>query len=159
MRGRKPKPTQLKLLTGNPGRRPINEREPKPRSAIPSCPKDLDADASKEWRRVVRELSAIGLLTLLDRSFLAAYCQCVADVAKLRAIVQRTGFVIHSKDGDAIPNPYAAALNRERKAMQAFGSEFGMSPASRTRLRADPPAVADDYEKFQDFINRGKKKA
>ena len=30
MRGKKPKPTHLKLITGNPGKRPLNEAEPKP---------------------------------------------------------------------------------------------------------------------------------
>ena len=28
-RGRKPKPTALKMLEGNPGKRPLNEYEPK----------------------------------------------------------------------------------------------------------------------------------
>jgi hypothetical protein len=34
MRGRKPKPTYLKLLNGNPGKRPLNEQEPKPQPAL-----------------------------------------------------------------------------------------------------------------------------
>ena len=38
MRGRRPKPTRLKLLTGNPGKRPLNDDEPQPQAAIPECP-------------------------------------------------------------------------------------------------------------------------
>lgn len=38
MRGRKPKPTHLKLLEGNPGHRPINGAEPKPNPGLPTCP-------------------------------------------------------------------------------------------------------------------------
>ncbi|MEQ8198694.1 MAG: phage terminase small subunit P27 family, partial [Clostridiaceae bacterium] len=29
-RGRKPKPTAIKVLEGNPGKRPLNKNEPKP---------------------------------------------------------------------------------------------------------------------------------
>jgi hypothetical protein len=36
MRGRRPKPTRLKLLTGNPGKHPLNRSEPKPEPAIDS---------------------------------------------------------------------------------------------------------------------------
>lgn len=35
MRGRRPKPTRLKVLTGNPGKRPLNMDEPRPERAIP----------------------------------------------------------------------------------------------------------------------------
>jgi len=35
MRGRRPKPTRLKMLTGNPGKRPLNGNEPRPAAAVP----------------------------------------------------------------------------------------------------------------------------
>ena len=41
MRGRRPKPTRLKMLTGNPGKRPLNHDEPRPEAAIPECPPEL----------------------------------------------------------------------------------------------------------------------
>lgn len=51
-RGRKPKPTALKVLEGNPGKRQLNVVEPKPRNKAPKCPAWLDAEAKKEWRRL-----------------------------------------------------------------------------------------------------------
>ena len=36
--GRPPKPTYLKVLEGNPGKRPLNENEPKPKPSAPKCP-------------------------------------------------------------------------------------------------------------------------
>ena len=53
-RGRKPKPTALKELEGNPGKRPLNDREPKPEKKAPPCPKWLNDDAKKEWRHTGR---------------------------------------------------------------------------------------------------------
>jgi phage terminase small subunit len=58
MRGRRPKPTRLKLLTGNPGKRPLNETEPRPEAAIPECPVVLGPVARQEWDRLVLALSA-----------------------------------------------------------------------------------------------------
>jgi len=38
MRGRRPKPSRIKALTGNPGKRPLNAQEPRPEPALPECP-------------------------------------------------------------------------------------------------------------------------
>src|SRR5215469_12484602 len=75
MRGRRPRPTHLKLVTGNPGRRPLNDAEPRPATGLPAAPAELTADAKTEWQRVARRLHALGLLTTVDRAALAAYCQ------------------------------------------------------------------------------------
>src|SRR5438067_3785806 len=74
MRGRRPKPTRLKMLTGNPGKRPLNHDEPRPEANIPECPPELGPLARQEWDRLVGELAALRLLTNLDRAALAAYC-------------------------------------------------------------------------------------
>jgi len=36
MAGRRPKPTHLKVVTGNPGKRKLNDKEPTPAREIPS---------------------------------------------------------------------------------------------------------------------------
>ena len=72
MRGRRPKPTRLKVLTGNPGKRPLNTEEPMPEIAIPECPIELGPVAKREWDRLVGELASLRLLTNLDRAALAA---------------------------------------------------------------------------------------
>ncbi len=46
-RGRKPKPTAVKQLEGNPGKRQLNANEPKPAARAPSCPKWLEDDAKR----------------------------------------------------------------------------------------------------------------
>jgi phage terminase small subunit len=76
MRGRKPRPTHLKLVTGNPGKRRLNSAEPRPSVAgRTSPPAELGRDAKTEWRGVARRLQALELLTPVDRASLAAYCQ------------------------------------------------------------------------------------
>ena len=48
-RGRKPKPTAIKVLEGNPGKRALNEMEPQPEKKAPKCPVWLDKEAKKEY--------------------------------------------------------------------------------------------------------------
>ena len=74
MKGRKPKPTHLKLVTGNPGRRRV-KIGPEPTAVAPLPPPELADDALTEWHRVAAELEPLGLLTVVDRAVLAAYCQ------------------------------------------------------------------------------------
>ena len=50
--GRNPKPTAQKVLEGNPGKRELNTKEPKPEKKAPACPKWLDDEAKKEWKRL-----------------------------------------------------------------------------------------------------------
>jgi len=53
--GRKRKPTVLKVLEGNPGKRPLNKNGPKPKPVAPKTPKHLNSVAKKEWKRVAAE--------------------------------------------------------------------------------------------------------
>src|SRR4051794_17589175 len=72
--GRKPQPTALKLLTGNPGKRPLNQAEPQPSPRLPRAPEHLSNEAKKEWRRAGRFLLTLGLVSDLDLAAFAAYC-------------------------------------------------------------------------------------
>jgi len=64
--------------------RPPRTDEPKPPAAIPKCPRHLDKEAKKEWRRMVKELEPLGILTRLDKAVLARYCQGSAKLAALK---------------------------------------------------------------------------
>jgi phage terminase small subunit len=72
MRGRKPLPSNVVRLRGNPGKRRQNDAEPRAATRMPTCPACLGDEARKEWQRLAKELAALGLLTGLDRDLLAA---------------------------------------------------------------------------------------
>lgn len=131
------KPTALKLLEGNPGQRRLRP-EPQPRRGIPPCPAWLDGEARREWRRITPELDRLGLITVVDRVALAAYCQSFARwylAEKERTVggdthVTQTGY-------EAV-RPCVTISQKERQLMRAFLSDFGLTPASRTRVAAAP---------------------
>ena len=137
MRGRKPTPTTLKILQGNPGRRPLNKQEPKPKIRVPYAPTHLDAGAKAEWRRVVKELRAMGMISLVDRAALAAYCQTYSRWSKAEESLAKVGLLVKTANDNVIQNPLVGIANRSMELMHRFLAEFGMTPSSRTRLKAN----------------------
>lgn len=160
MKGRKPKPSHLKLVTGNPGKRPLNEREPVPQRALPAPPPELNDDAKVEWGRVAEELYKIGLLTGVDRAALAAYCQAYGRWMQAeRAIIEMakrdpvTGaLMVKTTNGNAIQNPLIGTANKAMGDMVRYASEFGMTPSARSRIQAAERAEEEDPA--QRYFNR-----
>jgi P27 family predicted phage terminase small subunit len=151
--GRRPTPTKLKVLHGNPGRRPLNRAEPDPEPALPDCPAELPEAARSEWRRVAGELHGLGLLSRIDRAALAAYCEAWGQWLEAIAAVRRSGAVVKAPSGYAILNPHLAVANQAYGRMKAMLVEFGMTPASRSRIVAaaapgfeEDPALADFFD-------------
>ena len=149
MAGRRPKPTALKALAGNPGKRALNPSEPKP-SGIPTCPRHLDKEAKVEWRRISGELLMLGLLTLIDRAALAGYCSAWSRWVAAELSIQKFGTVIKSpKSGYPIQNPYVGIANTALDQMRKFATEFGLTPASRSRLHIETDGqFTDPFESF-----------
>src|SRR5262245_40890875 len=111
-----------------------NESEPRPDPAIPDCPSELGEIAQKEWNRLVGELASLGLLTNLDRAALAAYCGAYALWAEANEAIKKYGTMIKSPSGYPVQSPYVAIANRQAEIMMRIASEFGFTPASRSRI-------------------------
>lgn len=149
MAGRKPKPTVLKELQGNPGKRPLNQHEPKPKVKRPTAPRFLEGEAKKEWNRMVKLLLALNLVTEVDRAALAAYCQAWARWIEAEEAIRSDGMVIETDKGNLIQSPYVGIANQAMKQMRAFLVEFGMTPSSRSRVSVPPVDDGDPYERFR----------
>jgi P27 family predicted phage terminase small subunit len=132
--GRKPKPTLLKLITGNPGHRPLNRNEPNPKRVVPPCPDFLEGDARKTWHKVSKKLFRIGLLTEIDDMALAMLCQCWTEYLEASAKLQETGLLVKTPNGQLTMSPYLVIANQAIKKIRALLVEFGMSPSSRSRI-------------------------
>jgi P27 family predicted phage terminase small subunit len=146
MRGRRPKPTRLKFLTGNPGKRPLNQSEPRPEPVVPQCPPELGPVARREWDRLAGELASLNLLTNLDRAALAAYCGAYALWVEATEAIQKYGTMVKSPSGYPVQSPYVSIANRQAEIMMRIASEFGFTPASRSRIST--PAVPNEPDLF-----------
>jgi P27 family predicted phage terminase small subunit len=143
MRGRRPKPTRMKVLTGNPGRRPLNPDEPRPEAVIPDCPAELGPTARREWDRLVRELAPLRMLTNLDRAALATYCGAYGMWAEATEAIQKFGTMVKAPSGFPVQSPYVSIANRQAEIMMRIASEFGFTPASRSRISTPPESERD----------------
>lgn len=148
VRGPAPKPTVLKRLEGNPGRRPLNDREPQPGSGPPRMPRHLDEDARREWRRLVRILSRMRVLTEADGIGLATLCQAYSTLAKAQIQIAKTGILFKTPNGYYQQNPLLRVVNQQAEIVIKHLREFGLTPASRSRLTAEEP-VPDDADLFR----------
>ncbi len=87
-------------------------------------PEWLDEFAKEHWRDLAPILQGAGLLTAGDRAALAQLCD---DYSTIR------------KDGEA-----DKARDRYRRLLV----EFGLTPSSRSRIRATAERPKDDLEEF-----------
>lgn len=143
MPGPPPEPTRLKLLKGNPGKRALNKREPKPDPVgrVPDRPKYLGRVGAAAWRKWARQLTRTKILTVADLELLGACCREWERWRELDAWTKEHGetYVIRDKAGAV---KYVAQLPQvamARYALEGFrklASELGLSPASRSRIRA-----------------------
>ncbi len=155
----KPKPTKLKILEGNPGKRPLNENEPKPIPIAPGCPEWLLAEAKKEWNRLAPELERLGLLTIIDMAAFAGYCQSYAKWKKAEIFLKKHGMTIKIPQKDEYGNvvsikvkkfPEVSIANECLKQIRGFASEFGLTPSSRGRIYLPTGTLDEEFEALLD---------
>jgi P27 family predicted phage terminase small subunit len=147
-RGPAPTPTALKILRGNPGRRPLNQQEARPPARLPSAPPILDPVARAEWRRVCKVLGLVGLVTQADRAALTAYCVAWSRWLAAEAKVREFGALVRTARGGQGLSPYLRVANTALAQMRTFAVEFGMSPSARSRIQVEKPAPESAIEAF-----------
>lgn len=141
MKGRKPKPTYLKVVRGNPGKRPLNQNEPKPPKAqrLPQAPDiiRLDPIAFKQWKTVGRHLLAMKALHGADLSALEQYCVWYSHWYRAEELLQKSGKDIlgNGKDVGFYQHPWLSVARRSSDQMLKFMTEFGLTPSSRSRIQ------------------------
>ena len=99
------------------------------------------------------------MLTNLDRAALAAYCGAHALWAEAMEAIQKYGAMIKSPQGFPIQSPYLAIANRQAEIMMRIASEFGFTPASRSRIATPAkatPSLFDVIEKSNGALVRGR---
>jgi P27 family predicted phage terminase small subunit len=145
MRGRKPVPTHLKRLHGNPGKRPINHREPVPEGDLHAAPHWLSDTQRERWAYAIIN-SPRGLLKQLDRSVLAIWV--VAEDLHPEAAEKISQYGLLTKSPNArlpLQSSYLAMLNKPAQIMLKAAAELGFTPSSRSRVQIVTGTARDPY--------------
>lgn len=159
-RGPLPKPAALRLLEGNAGKRALDlSAGVNPRVEIPSAPKHLGNEARKEWKRITPILEELGLVSGLDRTVLALYCQAVGRLSELEtafngmvnrltdpaepgAAAMTYADAVYAASYNVTPSGYAQQsvivqlIKSHREQVNRYLMHFGLSPAARGRVQA-----------------------
>ena len=152
MKGRKPIPTGIKELRGNPSRQRLPD-DPAFPGGLPECPAGLSGEAKAEWNRIIEQIRHVpGLLRMVDRSALAAYCQSWSRWIEAEIAMEEHGVVILDRYGQLKRSPWSTVSEHERRQMLSFASEFGLTPASRARVGAAQGAASGEESDFEQAL-------
>lgn len=155
MRGRKPKPTHQRALEGNPGKRPLNTREPQPDPPPPTFddpPPALDDNltAAAEWRRLAPLLRRARQVTEADRGALLALCIEWARYLEALGKIKSAGLVVQTPSGYPIQNPYLPIATKALAGCLKLWPELGLTPSSRSRVKTDGTPPDDAWAEFDE---------
>ena len=152
-RGPTSKPTVLKVLEGNPGKRPLPKNEPQPESfdSVPRPPSFLMPLAKKHWKTLGEDLRQAGLLTKVDLDAFAACCNAYATWVDAMGQLKKHGMLVKSPNGYPMPSPYIGIAEKALNRMLQYQKEFGLTPAARARVEVEPDA--DDGDALDRLID------
>jgi P27 family predicted phage terminase small subunit len=167
-RGPAPKPSNLRVMQGNPSRRPLNRREPQPSKpkALP-VPAILRADkrAYQIWKEVSPELRHCGLLTALDPYVFALFCKAWATFWEAQDFVDKHGQMFVMRDPPVDRNdpedkgrikylqqyPQVAIAAKYLQIAGTYADRLGLSPAARSRIQLPMVEQSSDKDEARIF--------
>ncbi|MGH8848915.1 MAG: phage terminase small subunit P27 family [Polaromonas sp.] len=141
-----PTPTNLRLLHGNPGKRALPKNEAQLSACLLCAPRGLTPEAKRAWPQFAKPLAEVGIATPLDACALRLLVETYATWRKATEALKAEGMTCTSSTGIERPSPYFRIQASAAEQMLRLLSEFGMTPASRVRVKTggapvDPDAV------------------
>jgi len=136
----KPQKGRLKLITGMPA----NTDAPIPDDdGLPYCPSG-DPQVQAIWDDVVPQVSRMRILSAADRDLLHTYCEAVVQYRRCGDVLAREGmFIKPIHEGSAsVAHPLVRTQSELAKTMQRLATEFGLTPAARSKIKVGDSAPA-----------------
>lgn len=148
-KGRPKKPDGLKLLEGNPGKRPLNGAAPIPEGTI-QRPPYVTGYAAEVWNQIVNSMPP-ALYTSADSIVLASFCVATAQWRQATEEISKDGVTVVTTQGDLKPHPALQAQSKALTTMALLGGKLGLDPSSRASLKMPPQRKPES--KFNGLVN------
>ena len=155
-RGPRPKPTEVKRLRGNPGKRALNKREPTPKGHAPTIPAHLDEESKKAWRWLVKTLREMNILAVSDVAIMTLYSDVWGQYVAVRRKLAPLGehqFIAKSTKGVFYMNPLLNVEAMLKKQLMQCLRELGLSPSARSGLSVNSDKAADPMAALLEKMN------
>ncbi len=141
----RPKPTHLKIVTGNPGGRALNKNEPIPSGALHDAPGWLTAGQLDGWAYAI-EHAPHGLLKRLDRAILTIWVIAEDTHRQAAEKLAQHGLLVKTPiSGLPIQSPYLPIVNKQAQIMLKAAAEMGFTPSSRSRISVEATVSTSKY--------------
>ena len=145
--GRPPKPTALRIIQGNPGKRALPKDEPMPKIGIPKPPANLSVEVLAKYRELAKTASRMRVLSLSDGEALVLMAKVAVELDECEVLIETHGRTYIKKstyNGETIvANPAVAMYSDASRRFSAYLTAFGMTPAARTRIQTVKPEKPD----------------
>ena len=92
-------------------------------------------------------LLGMKVLRVVDGSALGLYALAYSRFVKAHAVLEARGLMLETVTGEERPSPYLAVADRAVDVMRRFLCEFGLTPSSRSSIRASGGA-RDELAEF-----------
>jgi len=160
MAGRKPTPTQMKVLKGTDRKDRINPNEPKTEAVKEMKPPAyLTATAKTAFRELVKLVGSDGMNVLADadRAALAMLCDQYSIYRQARNEVKNEGLTYESEGRNGIQIkaiPQVRIMNNAWDRVAKMLVEFGCTPSARSRVNE---IEKQEKDAFEEFLSNNKK--
>jgi P27 family predicted phage terminase small subunit len=142
------KPSHLRAVEGNPSHaRPVNHDEPTPPNGYHQPPEHFSEKAKAYYNDMCQELDRYGIITETDSRAAEMLIEAYVEYRELSDDIARNGlnYWVEGTNGQQLlkANPSVAARASAWNRVRAMLTEFGMTPASRSKIVAKK---SDDNE-------------
>jgi len=134
IRGRKRIPTGIKRKTGTLKKCRTNPAEPKPGPADSEPPEFLDDEAKAKWRELFPELSALGVISSIDRDLFMLYCSAYSNWKRANDVIKGHKQVYRTPNGAYQQIPHVSMAKGWMQMMTKLAAEMGIPATMRSRI-------------------------
>jgi P27 family predicted phage terminase small subunit len=150
-RGHPRKPDALKKLHGT-ARKDRTVESTAPATGMPTRPMGLSQQAVRVWKSLGPKLHGLGLLSEIDQSTFAVYCQAYADWLEATRLLNKLGIAnwySETESGYRQVIPEVAVRDKVYQVMQRLETRFGLDPSSRSGIAIEgQQKIANATEEF-----------
>ena len=146
--GRKRKPDTLKVVAGTAQKCRMNPNTPNVSGGIPVAPDELTDRAAEIFNRLSSILAGMGIGTPDDVDGLSILAQRLDQIETLNTMIEDGGYTYSTEGGLVKANPAVAMRDVAMRHAQSLLSEFGLTPAARSKVSA---RIAPDENPFAAF--------
>ncbi len=136
MAGRKKTPDHLKVVTGTDRPDRMNPDQPVVAKGVTTAPGLLSSRGAEIFMRLMATLDGMGIASPADQDNLSMLAQRLEQVELLTVTIEDSGFTYQTDAGLWKARPEVAMRSEAMRHAQSLLSEFGLSPAARSKVSA-----------------------